>query len=332
MISPVLLEMLRSELVAASAFAAAAAALAYGATRRRKRTCLITGGCGNLGGKLARHLLSKGGWRVVLLEHPDWFAAEKVPAGAEVVVGDAADGTAAWTRAFAAVDAVVHFSAVNPFPNASWDESSESMSHSNNVFLAAVRHGVRRVVFASSNHVMGQYKELREYGLVKPSSPPMCGTPLRDSADLAKSGDAIPYAAAKLSGERLARALAQQPGCATSFFILRIGWCQYGENLPATLSAAGSPACRQNQAEEGAAAAQSKADLEEDVDGDWFKNMWLSNRDFAAYFEAALTAAPPAAGPPLRLLNAMSRNRGSRWSLAETEAALGVRAQDDSRA
>ena len=38
---------------------------------------------------------------------------------------------------------------------------------------------------------------------------------------------------------------------------------------------------------------------------------------------------PPGA---LLVLNAMSNNRGMRWSIAETEAALKVQALDDSRA
>jgi len=57
--------------------------------------------------------------------------------------------------------------------------------------------------------------------------------------------------------------------------------------------------------------------------------MWLSNGDFLRYFEAALTAPVPA-GKPL-LVNAMSNNRGMRWSLKETRGALNVEAQDDSR-
>ena len=68
----------------------------------------------------------------------------------------------------------------------------------------------------------------------------------------------------------------------------------------------------------------------EDVDGDWFKGMWLSNRDFLAYFDAAICAPPPPAGEAV-VVNAMSNNKGMRWSLDETVAALGVVAQDDSR-
>ena len=42
--------------------------------------------------------------------------------------------------------------------------------------LILTRHGVRRVVLASSNHVMGGYKDLPgTEGDVTPASPPRCG-------------------------------------------------------------------------------------------------------------------------------------------------------------
>ena len=64
------------------------------------------------------------------------------------------------------------------------------------------------------------------------------------------------------------------------------------------------------------------------VDEMWFKSMWLSNGDFLRYFTAALDVG--VARGELLLLNAMSANTGMRWSIAETEAALGVRAVDNS--
>ena len=78
----------------------------------------------------------------------------------------------------------------------------------------------------------------------------------------------------------------------------------------------------------GGAAAAAPPPPEADVDETWFKSMWLSNGDFLRYFTAALGAE--VARGELLLLNAMSRNRGMRWSLAETEAALDVKAEDDS--
>jgi len=320
---------MRLLLIGGTAAAAAAALVLAAARRRRRKKVVITGGCGNLGGKLARHLLkSPDEWSVVLIEHPNFFHADRVAAGASVVLGDCEDGTGEWTEAMRGADAVVHFSAVNPYPNASFAESAGSMAHSFNVFLAARKHGVRRVVLASSNHVMGQYKEKRAHPKVRPTDPAACGTPLRNKADLAASGDAVAYSVAKLAGEQLERALAAVDPGRTSFFALRIGWCQPGENSPRTLSAAGVPPEFQTQgADGGNATGMASA---EDVDGDWFKGMWLSNGDFVRYFEAAIRAPSPTDGRAV-IVNAMSNNSGMRWSLEETRKELGVIGQDDSR-
>ena len=271
--------------------------------RRRPRTVVITGGCGNLGTKLAKHLLSRPGeWRVVLIEHPKFYSADKLVAGAEYVLADLADNSGGnWEPALAGAHALVHFSAVNPYPNANWAESADSMSHTFNIFLAAARQRVRRVVFATSNHVMGGYKDLPEVGSVTPASPPRCGTLLRDPSDRAKSGDAVAYAAAKLAGERLAASLAPTTGAATTFVAMRIGWCQPGANLPSTLNPSGSPPEFQNAVGKGGAGSPA---ADQDVDANWFKNMWLSNGDFLAYFTAALDA--PATPGALTLINAMS--------------------------
>ena len=318
--------------LAIAAAAAAAAAAYFIVKRRQKKTIVITGGCGNLAGKLATHLLSTcpSEFNVVLIEKEEFYKPDRVAAGASIVLGDCADGLGRWRDALRGADAVVHFSAVNPYPNADFNESAGSMSHAFNVFLAASQFGVRRVVFASSNHVMGQYKEKRTHGKVRPTDPPACGTPLRNKADLAASGDAIAYSVAKLAGEQLTRAMAAcsaSSGCSkTTFYTLRIGWCQPGENSPKTLSAAGVPPEFQNEGVEAA----SKAGEAEDVDGDWFKGMWLSNGDFLRYFEAAIRGPPPPSGSVV-LVNAMSNNKGMRWSLEETVAALGVEARDDSR-
>ena len=291
-----------------------------------RRTVVITGGCGNLGVKLAKHLLATTEYAVVLLEHPRFFAADRVPAGATCVQADLADpADAAWRDALRGADCLVHFSAVNPYPNADWAESAASMSHTFNAFVAASELGVRRVVFATSNHVMGRYKDAPEVATLHPTTPPRCGTFLCDPEATAKSGDAVPYAAAKLAGEQLGRTLAAASST-TTFVALRIGWCQPGANLPSTLNPGGCPAEYQTKVEGGGAAAPPPP--EADVDELWFKSMWLSNGDFLRYFTAALDVG--VARGELLLLNAMSANTGMRWSIAETEAALGVRAVDNS--
>ena len=317
--------MSRSSALALGGAALGASFLFAYSRRKTQKTVVITGGCGNLGTKLARHLLNLG-CQVILLEHPKYIFMERVPKGATVVPGDL-EHLGAWTNALQGADTLIHFSAVNPYPNANWAESAGSMSHTFNVFLAAARAGVRRVLLASSNHVMGGYKDLSDVQRVGPESPPRCGTLLRDPTDRAKSGDAVAYAAAKLASEQLARALAATTGCATTFIALRIGWCQPGDNLPSTLNPSGSPPQFQNAVGQGSGG-PSAAD--QAVDENWFKNMWLSNGDFLRYFTAAIDVH--VAAGEMVVLNAMSRNTGMKWSIDETEARLGVSAQDDSRA
>lgn len=199
---------------------------------------------------------------------------------------------------------------------------------------------VRRVVFASSNHVMGGYKDDTTFGpsSVKPNSDPRVGTIPLDPKTLAVSGDAMGYAAAKLAGERLAMTLANMYGDTTSFVVLRIGWCQPGENLPSTLSAAGSPPEFLLEGDDEAAAVeQSEGDKKDEV---WFKQMWLSNRDFLAYFDKALSLNVPTEDIECNvhgnvrkgfvLVNAMSNNAGAKWNLEETQKWLGVVSIDDS--
>ena len=203
---------------------------------------------------------------------------------------------------------------------------------------------------------MGGYKDLPTHGpsSIHPNSPPILGTVPLNPAQMASSGDAIAYATAKLASERLAMTLAHLYGDTTTFVVLRIGWCQPGENLPGTLSSAGSPPEFLLEVEEGGSAstAAAAAEVSEDDKKDelWFKRMWLSNRDFLSYFDAAIHVNVPTKEEPqggsisdegsvhrnvrsgFVLVNAMSKNSGAKWNLDETEKWLGVVSRDDSLA
>ena len=300
----------------AAAAAAAAAWLLY-SKKKKKRRVVITGCCGNLGRKLGAYLQERG-VEVVGIEHPDYCAKGSEPPCDCVVQADAQQPLD--RRVLAGADAVVHFSAVNPYPNANWHESSMSMDHAFNVALAAADAGVPRFILASSNHVMGGYKDDRRHGTVKPSDAPRVGTALNDPAAAQRAGDAVAYAAAKLAAERLLAALAAvRPR--TVFLALRVGWCQPGINSPRTIGASGVPPAF----ETAGAAASVKDDSHDDA---WFRGMWLSNGDFLRLFgAAALSDSVPRSG--YHCVNAMSANTNARWSLDETEALLGVRPRDD---
>ncbi len=224
------------------------------------RRVLVTGGGGNLGGKLIAALL-QATWceQVVAIDRVPGVASDRV----RWVQGDLTGADPAWTEALAGVDAVIHLAAQNPYPDASWADSAASFDMTAHLIEAAVAHGVGRVVFASSNHVMGGYKDTDVAvtpGALTTQLPPRTGTVWRSGETLL---DSTAYAAAKLMGERLC-AVRAGPFTAVS---VRIGWCQPGANTPDTLSAAGTPKLA------GEVAAPER-------DARWFQDMWLSNRDF----------------------------------------------------
>ena len=189
---------------------------------------------------------------------------------------------------------------------------------------------------------MGGYKDDEAFGpgSVCPHSDPRVGTVPLDPQTEKVSGDAKAYAAAKLAQERCAMQLARLYGRTTTFVVLRIGWCQPGENHPSTLSAAGSPP---EFLLDGDGAKPPEISEGDQKDEGWFKRMWLSNRDFLSYFDAAIKVDVPTddnrvggvhrnARKGFLLVNAMSRNKDEKWNLEETEKWLGVISTDDSLA
>lgn len=272
---------------------------------------LVTGAAGNLGSKLISRLAVTPWCReVIALDRTAAPAAPRL----RWITGDLRRSDPAWTEAFARVDAVVHFAAQNPYPDATWSDSAASFDMTAQVIEAAVRHDVARVVFASSNHVMGGYKDNDPPlapGMLSVDLPPRVGT-IWQHGDVRL--DSTPYAAAKLMGERLCFARA---GALTAVS-LRIGWCQPGANRPETLSAAGTPKLASG-------AGQS------DHDQRWFQDMWLSNKDFAALLLAALTADAATWPTPAIIVNGMSGNRDMPWDIATTARLISYRPEDDVR-
>jgi nucleoside-diphosphate-sugar epimerase len=116
------------------------------------KTIVITGGLGNLGSKLCHHLLSNEdsssappttSYKIILLEHPSFINKPPPHPSATVIpcnLQDASSSAKVLEKVLPGVDTVVHFSAVNPYPNATWGESAESMDHSFNIMQLAVMH------------------------------------------------------------------------------------------------------------------------------------------------------------------------------------------------
>jgi nucleoside-diphosphate-sugar epimerase len=247
---------------------------------------LITGAAGNLGRKLANHL--QGRYDLRLLD-------QKSSDNSPVQIADLAQWDAAWVQHFAGVDTVVHLAA-NPNPMPDWFELLESnMDTVVNVFTAAAQQGVKRVIYASSNHAMGQYKDLPEPAQITTTIPQRPGTSVvRDGQQLTT----LPYGAMKLLGERVGKCFADAYNM--EVIAVRIGWVQRDENLPTTI-----PADRDT----------------------WYRLMWLSNRDFCHLMERGIEADLGAV--PFVVVNGMSNNTGMRWDIEYTKQLLGYAPQDD---
>jgi uronate dehydrogenase len=111
-------------------------------------TVLITGAAGHIGAML-RTRLPGPGRTLRLLDVAPLAAGD----GEEVVRASVTD-LAAMTAACSGVDAVIHLAGLAS--EAAWEQIAESNIHGTYVaFEAARRAGVRRVVYASSNHAVG---------------------------------------------------------------------------------------------------------------------------------------------------------------------------------
>ncbi|WEK48872.1 MAG: NAD(P)-dependent oxidoreductase [Candidatus Kaistia colombiensis] len=278
----------------------------------------ITGGNGNLARKLIAGIGAEP-WCDALVALDRRFDPIEPPAHATLACVEAdlrQPDDRRWLDAIASVDAVVHLAAQNPYPEADWTDSAASFDMTALVVQAAAQSGVSRLVFATSNHVMGGYKDTdvaTTPGALTEDLPPLPGTRWRNDAG---GNDSTPYAVAKLMGERLCCALADRSGMTA--VALRIGWCQPGANHPSTISASGTPNSRLDPLDDAAA-----RDLA------WFRGMWLSNRDLLDIFAASLRADPagwPTAGI---VVNAVSNNSGMAWSLKNAVDWLGFVPADD---
>jgi uronate dehydrogenase len=126
---------------------------------------LITGAAGGIGRRL--RLLLRGAYPMIRLS--DRVSVGALAPGESEIVADLAD-TAQVEQAVDGVEGIVHLGGISGEDD--WPNILESnIIGTYNLFEAARRHGVKRVVFASSNHAVGFYRRRRRIGTELPVRP-----------------------------------------------------------------------------------------------------------------------------------------------------------------
>jgi uronate dehydrogenase len=129
------------------------------------RNILITGAAGEIGSTLYKGLAG----RYPLLRLADLRPIDATGPGEEAVRCDVTD-PADCEQAMEGIDCVVHLAGVPR--EGPWDAIlPTNIAGTYNVFEAARRQGVQRIVFASSNHVIGYYRAQRRTGIDLPPRP-----------------------------------------------------------------------------------------------------------------------------------------------------------------
>ncbi len=194
-------------------------------------------------------------------------------------------------RAFAGADAVVHLAAAAEI-QAPWEQVlPANIVGAYNTFEAARRAGVRRVVFASSNHAVGMYMHDTDR-FADPKHP------IEVPADAPVRADSL-YGASKAWAEAVGRFYAERQGI--EVVCLRIGWVMDEDGPPSSTELREEP-----------------PDVAPRAPG-----MWLSHRDCVSLVEAALTADVQFA-----IVHGVSDNVGRWLSLDEGRRLLGWKPRD----
>jgi len=165
-----------------------------------KKRVLITGAAGHIGSSLAESLKERYDLRL----HYHHKIPEHPPVS-DVHIADVANYDEI-APAMEGIDAVVHMAA-DPSTRATWESVRDrNIVGTYNVYESARRAGVKKVIFASTNHVMGMYDRDRQW-------PIYVSQPVRP--------DSL-YGVSKAFGEALARHYVDQYGL--PIICLRIGW------------------------------------------------------------------------------------------------------------
>jgi nucleoside-diphosphate-sugar epimerase len=165
-----------------------------------RRRVLITGAAGRIGASLAEQLRDRYDLRLQYNR-----TVPEQPPVADHLIADIAQYDQI-APAMAGIDAVVHMAA-DPSTRATWESVHQNnIVGTYNVFESARLAGVRKIIFATTNHVMGMYDRDGRW-------PIYAHQPVRP--------DSL-YGVSKAFGEALGRYYVDQYGL--SVICLRIGW------------------------------------------------------------------------------------------------------------
>lgn len=245
---------------------------------------VLTGAAGNLGRKLRAH------WN----GRHDVEGMDVDTRGDQTITqADLTRFDAGWAARFGGRDVIVHCAA-NGSPAQDWSEAQRNIIGTFNVLEAARAGGVRRVVFISSNHVMGAYQDQPEPHTLTTALPPRPGAAWRrHDGQPVTSHD---YGMGKLCGEEIARSFAATHRLEA--ICVRVGWVQPGDNRV--------------------------EDMPPSMD-EWTRLMWLSNGDLCRLLDACVSAPLP---ERFVIVNGMSANRGMRWDIGGARDAIGYTPRD----
>jgi len=170
-----------------------------------KKRVLITGAAGNIGTKLSSAFADK--YDLILLDRKNI----DVP---KAICADLSKYDKNWAKYFENVSAVIHLAA-NPNERARWQELiRDNIDSVLNVCHACVKKKVAHLIFASSCHSMGGYKD-KNVDLI--------------SADMEPLPD-CDYGVSKLIGERTCESFSDK--YPLSVICLRIGWVPREDRRP----------------------------------------------------------------------------------------------------